>query len=94
MLTNSLYEPHGTYVSGFTFLVHQKCPKKSHSIVSLSSRGWNSLPGACSDLDLDTKDIGKQSRVDLVGLAQNMFYLSIFSKDPCALRIIMFDNFC
>ena len=27
LLTNSSYEPHGTYVSGFTFLLHQEGPK-------------------------------------------------------------------
>ena len=49
---SSSYEPHETYVSGFTFLLHQEGPKKPQSILSLLSRGWNSLPGACSDRDL------------------------------------------
>ena len=52
LLKNSSYELHGTYVSGFTFLLHQEGPKKPQSFVSLLSWGWNSLPGACSDLDL------------------------------------------
>ena len=52
LLTNSLYEQHGNYVSGFTFLLHQEGPKKSQSTFSLLSRGWNYLPGACSDLDI------------------------------------------
>ena len=52
MLNNSSCEPHGTYVSGFTFLLHQDGPKKPLSFFSLLSRGWNSIPGACSDLDL------------------------------------------
>ena len=51
-LTKGSYEPHGTYVSGFTFLLYQEGPKKPQSFFSLLSRGWNSLPGACSDLDL------------------------------------------
>ena len=34
------------------FLLHQQGPKKPQYFFSLSSRGWNSLPGACSDLDL------------------------------------------
>ena len=33
-------------------LLHQEGPKKPQIIFSLLSRGWNSLPGACSDLDL------------------------------------------
>ena len=53
LLNNSSYEPHGTYVSGFTFLLQQEGPKKPQSFFSLLSQGWNSLPGACSDLDLD-----------------------------------------
>ena len=52
LLNNSSYKPHGTYVSGFTFLLHQEGPKKPQSFFSLSSQGWNSLPGACSDLDV------------------------------------------
>ena len=52
---NSLYEPHGTYVSGFTFLLHQEGPKKKKWIFSLSWRGWNSLPGARPDLDVCSK---------------------------------------
>ena len=52
-LNNSSYEPHGTYISGFTLLLHQEGPKKPQSFFSLSSRGWNSLPGACSDLDVN-----------------------------------------
>ena len=32
MLNNSSYEPHGTYVSGFTFLLNQEGPKKPQSI--------------------------------------------------------------
>ena len=52
LLINSSYEPHGINVSGFTFILHQKDPKKPQSILSLSSWGWNSLPGACSDLDV------------------------------------------
>ena len=51
-LTNSLYGPHGTYLSGSAFILHQKGRKKLTSIFPLSSRGWNTLPGACSDLDL------------------------------------------
>ena len=31
---------------------HQEGPKNSQSILSLSSQGWNPLPGACSDLDI------------------------------------------
>ena len=34
------------------FILNQEGPKKSQWFVSLSSRGWNTLPGACSDLDL------------------------------------------
>ena len=52
MLNNSSYEPHGTYVSGFNFLLPQEGPKKPQSILSLSSQRWNSLPGAWSDLDV------------------------------------------
>ena len=32
--------------------MHQEGPKIQQSFISLLSRGWNSLPGACSDLDL------------------------------------------
>ena len=56
LLNNSSYEPHRTYFSGFTFLWHLEGPKKPQSILSLSSRWWNSLPGACSDLDLGKKN--------------------------------------
>ena len=52
MLTNSPYELHGTYLSGSTLLLHQEGPTNSQSIVPLLSRGWNPLPGTCSDLDL------------------------------------------
>ena len=52
LLNNSSYEPHGTYVSGFTFLLHQEGPKNHYNFFSLSSQEWNSLPCACSDLDL------------------------------------------
>ena len=46
-------DPSGIHLSGSNFLLHQKCPKKPQSVLSLASRGWNSLPGACSDLDLE-----------------------------------------
>ena len=49
MLTNFFYDPSGIYLSGF--LLHQKGSKKPQSILVFSSRGWNTLPGACSDLD-------------------------------------------
>ena len=49
------YDPSGIYLSGPNFLLHQKGPKKQQSILSLSSQGWNSLPGACSDLDIRIK---------------------------------------
>ena len=52
LLTNSSYEPHGTFLLGSTFLLHQEGPKQPQPILSLSSRGWNPLPGACSDLDI------------------------------------------
>ena len=52
LLNNSSYEPHGTFVSGFIFLLDQEGPEKPKSFCSLSSRGWNSLSGACSYLDL------------------------------------------
>ena len=32
------------------FLLNQRGPKKTQSILVLLSRGWNPLPGACSDL--------------------------------------------
>ena len=47
------YLPHETYLSGSTFIWHQKGPRKSQSIFPLSSRGWNTLPGACSNLHVD-----------------------------------------
>ena len=53
LLTNTLYEPHGTFVPGFTLLLNQEGPKTPQSIWSLLSRGWNTLPGACSYLDLE-----------------------------------------
>ena len=31
LLTNSSFEPHGTYVSGFIFLLNQEGPKKPQS---------------------------------------------------------------
>ena len=52
-LPNSLYGPHGTYISGSTFMLHQKGPRNSQSIFPLLSQGWNTLPGACSDLDIN-----------------------------------------
>ena len=36
----------------FIFLLQQEGPKKPQSILSLLSRGLNSLAGACSDLDI------------------------------------------
>ena len=51
--TNFFYDPSGIHLSGSNFLLHQKGPKKPQSILVFSSRGWNTLPGACSDLDLD-----------------------------------------
>ena len=53
LLNNRSYEPHGTYVSGFTFLLHQEGPK-NHNHFFTFVRGWNSLPGPCSDLDVPT----------------------------------------
>ena len=35
------------------FILHQEGLRKSQSLFSLSSRGWNKLPGSCSDLDLN-----------------------------------------
>ena len=51
-LTNFLYDPSGIYLSGSIFVLHQRGPKKPQSIWVFSSRGWNALPGACSDLDV------------------------------------------
>ena len=34
------------------FYCTKKVPRNHNQFFSLSSRGWNSLPGACSDLDL------------------------------------------
>ena len=45
--------------------MHQKGPKKPQSILSLLSRGWNSLPGACSDLDLARRGAGADRKLKL-----------------------------
>ena len=52
MLTNILYELSDIYFSGSIFLLHQKGLKELQYFLVLLLRGWNSLPGACSDLDL------------------------------------------
>ena len=63
VLHSSSYGPHRTYLSGSTFILHQKGRRKSQSIFPFSSRGWNTLPGASLDLDLRIFGIwfGKQS---------------------------------
>ena len=87
---SSSYEPHGTYVSGFTFLLHQGGPPKK-SFFSLSSRGWNSLPGACSDLDVCVMEIKSSSQRLASSALWNPFLASyVISKnwfEP------IFDNF-
>ena len=55
LLTLNSYEPHGTYLSGSTNLLHLEGPKKQQLNLSLLSRGWNPLLGACSDLDIKTR---------------------------------------
>ena len=52
LLNNRLYEPHKTYLSGSTILLHQGGPRKPQTLLSLLSRGWNPLLGPCSDLHL------------------------------------------
>ena len=50
-VTNGLYEPHGIYVQDLLLYCTKKVIK-NHNFFSLSSRGWNTLPPACSDLDV------------------------------------------
>ena len=52
LLTNRLYNPHETYVSGFFIFIALRRSQKPQSILSLLSQGLNSLPSTCSDLDL------------------------------------------
>ena len=56
-LINSWYEPHDTYFLDVTFYCTKEIQKTQQIFfLSLLSHGWNSLLGACSDLDLIIHD--------------------------------------
>ena len=82
-LTNSSYKPHGIYLSGSTFLLHQDGPKQSQSILSISSRGWNPLPGACSDLDV-------KKPVDFIAFKGQIFTIFVINTFEFNIIIIYF----
>ena len=51
------------------FFLHQEGPKNHNQLFSLSSQGWNSLPGACSDLDKDGSELPFLKSIDRLVLA-------------------------
>ena len=89
MLNNSSYKPHGTYVSGFIFLLHQEGPKKPQSIFSLSSRGWNSLAGACSDLDIGKLNLDLIEKVRPTSIIKCFVYFQSRNSEAGSTRTKM-----
>ena len=82
-------------------MLHQEGSKKSQSTCSLSSRGWNYLHGACSDLDIPINAhngyfatiTNKSNEEDNVWLETYILYCSegIHQKYEILLKLDMWD---
>ena len=66
-----VYEPSGIYFSRSTFLLHQEGTKNHKKKIGTFSRGWNPLPGACADLDLEAVLIFSATFVEIF---ESLFY--------------------